>query len=133
MVRGNPPPVKTGVFNKGFSHPSSAGMVLMHVSCHISKYTQKTRTPSPMKLTCLLVLTSFGVFFSLFSSPYLCFLKSLCKIISLSQHLFWGGTRTKTSLNVCFYLLAYRIYTLSLGWAMTFHNKDCSSLSSLQL
>jgi len=25
MVRGNPPPVKTGVFNKGFNHPSSAG------------------------------------------------------------------------------------------------------------
>lgn len=121
MVRGNPPPVKTGVFNKGFNHPSSAGMVLMHVSCHICKYTQKTRTPSPMILTCLLVSLLWG-FSSHFSHLLICvswnhYVKSL-PWVSICSGV--GQEQRLLSMSVFIYsLLEYKPWVWAGPWLFT--------------
>lgn len=122
MVRGNPPPVKTGVFNKGFHHPSSAGMVLMHVSCHMSKYTQKTGTPSPMKLTCLLVLNLFWDFSSPFFHLLICvswnhYVKSLPELAFV---LGWDQNKDFSQYPLFIYsLIEYKPWVWAGPWLLT--------------
>ena len=130
ILRGNPRPMGMGVFNKGLSLPLSCGMILMHVSCRLSKYTQRTRTPWAMKLTYLLGLTYFG-FSSHFSHFLICasrdhYLKSLPWV-----SICFGGNQNKAISQYLFFPTSYRIETLSFCRSIAFHNKDYISLSSL--